>query len=79
LHKEPSFRNVEKNAFQNLFRPIEVEDDYYSSESNTPIEILLEDELRDLISNTIEKLPPRRKMIYKMIKDSMIVKTSDNC
>jgi RNA polymerase sigma-70 factor (ECF subfamily) len=67
--KNQALGTLKKNAFQNLFRPIEVEDDYYSSESNTPIEILLEDELRDLISNTIEKLPPRRKMIYKMIKD----------
>jgi RNA polymerase sigma-70 factor (ECF subfamily) len=34
-----------------------------------PYEAILADELRHVIIATVEKLPPKRRMVYKMVKD----------
>lgn len=47
----------------------DVDIDFFSQEHVDPIEKLIEKELRELISNTIERLPLKRKMVYKLIKD----------
>lgn len=51
------------------FHSVDPEGTFLLSEQVNPERILLDDELRNLIYTTVENLPPRRKMIYKMIKD----------
>ncbi|MEQ9289437.1 MAG: RNA polymerase sigma-70 factor [Cyclobacteriaceae bacterium] len=47
----------------------DIDTDFFSHEFVDPMEKLLEKELRQLISNTVEALPLKRKMVYKLIKD----------
>ena len=46
----------------------DIDTDFFSHEYIDPMEKLIEKELRELISNTIEGLPLKRKMVYKLIK-----------
>jgi RNA polymerase sigma-70 factor (family 1) len=58
VKKSKRFQVVNDNEF-----------DYLSSDYTDPAQKLIEDELRKLITATIENLPPKRKMVYKMVKD----------
>lgn len=44
-------------------------EDFFSAERIDPYEKYLESELRDLLNKTIELLPPKRQMVFKLIKD----------
>ncbi len=47
---------------------------------STPAEQLLEKELRAIVSRIIEALPPKRQMVYKLVKDEgMRQKLQPNC
>ena len=48
---------------------IDSENDFFLKEYEDPYEKLIEKELRNLIFSTVESLPPKRKMVYKMVKD----------
>ena len=48
---------------------IEGLEDIFSTERVDPYEKYLESELRELLNKTIEKLPPKRQMVFKLIKD----------
>ena len=47
----------------------DIKEDFVSSNHVEPLELVLADELRDFITETVNAFPPRRKIIYKMIKD----------
>ena len=48
---------------------IDDEDDFMCKEFVDPLEELVAKELRLLIANTVERLSPKRRMVYKLIKD----------
>lgn len=48
---------------------IDEEEDFICSEFVDPLEKLITDELRLMITQTVEALSPRRRMVYKLIKD----------
>jgi len=48
---------------------VELSDDHLTHQYVQPYETILADELRQIIFNTVEKLPPKRRMVYKMVKD----------
>lgn len=43
--------------------------DYFQPDVVDPCEQLLEKELRSIISRIVEALPPKRQMVYKLVKD----------
>ena len=43
--------------------------DFLTDNFIQPLELLMEKELREVIGNVVESLPPQRKLVYKMIKD----------
>lgn len=47
----------------------DIPEDYLTSNYIRPFESILENELRDVITEIVEKLPPQRRLVYKMIKD----------
>ena len=51
------------------FHSVDPEGMFLLSEHVNPERLFLDDELRNIIFRTVENLPPRRKMIYKLIKD----------
>lgn len=51
------------------YHSIDTTQDFLSPEYIDPYEKYIEKELRDLIVRTVEALPPKRKMVYKLIKD----------
>lgn len=48
---------------------IDDEDDFICGEFVDPLEKLITDELRVLVTRTVEGLSPKRRMVYKLIKD----------
>jgi RNA polymerase sigma-70 factor (ECF subfamily) len=67
--KNQALSSIKKVSARISFNSIDMEGTQLSSEQVNPESIFLDDELRDLVFKTVENLPPRRKMIYKMIKD----------
>ena len=82
--KLPEIKNFEgylylaiKNQALNLLRKqqlrsghsIDIGEDHLTQKFVQPYETILADELRQIIFTTVEKLPPKRRMVYKMIKD----------
>ena len=47
----------------------DIRDDLLTDSFVQPFELILEDELRTCIQQVVEKLPPQRRLVYKMIKD----------
>ncbi len=45
---------------------------FLSAHVSDPVEKILEQELRQLIFRTVEKLPRQRKLVYKLIKDESL-------
>jgi RNA polymerase sigma-70 factor (family 1) len=67
-----SIKNESLNHIKKMKRFQVIKDnefDYLSSDYTDPFQKLIENELRQLITDTVEKLPPKRKMAYKMVKD----------
>ncbi len=62
-----NFIKQNKKSFGHL--SVENIEDFYSTERIDPYEKYLESELRDLLNKTIENLPPKRQMVFKLIKD----------
>ncbi len=61
--------NFQKKESKHKLSITDTDTDFFSHEFVDPMEKLIEKELRELISNTIEGLPLKRKMVYKLIKD----------
>ena len=58
-----------KKEKKHRFVVVDSENDFFLKEYVDPYEKLIERELRDLIFNTVENFPPKRRMVYKLIKD----------
>jgi RNA polymerase sigma-70 factor (ECF subfamily) len=67
--KNQSLNYIKQNKKHLSHLSIENIEDYFSAERIDPHEKYLESELRDLLNKTIEKLPPKRQMVFKLIKD----------
>lgn len=67
--KNEALNNIKLSKRNNNLVSIENENDCFSSDFVDPYTKLVEEELRNLIYCTIEKLPPKRRMVYKLIKD----------
>lgn len=71
------FRAVKNESLNHLKRekqyyninPIDEERDFISKSFTDPLEKLIEDELRTVIAKAVESLSPKRRMVYKLIKD----------
>lgn len=61
--------NFLKRESKHKMNTFDMDTDFFSHEYIDPIKKLIEKELRELISTTIEGLPLKRKMVYKLIKD----------
>lgn len=59
LHKRYSYHTM----------PAEHEKDHFLPDVIDPCEKLLEKELRERITVIVEALPPKRRMVYKLVKD----------
>lgn len=66
--KNQSLTYLKKNKAR-AFNSIEMLYDHPSAGNNNPEEDVITQELQDLVFNTIESLPPRRKLVFNMIKD----------
>ena len=70
------FRSIKNEAINHLKKEnkvavysLEDGEELISEEHIDPLEKLLNNELRLVISKTVERLSPKRKMVYKLIKD----------
>lgn len=70
------FRSIKNEAINFLKKEkrmpvysINESEDFICGEFIDPLEKLISNELRLLVANTIEKLSPKRRMVYKLIKD----------
>lgn len=67
--KNQALSFIKHTSSRMSFHAVDPEGVLLQSEQVNPERLLLDDELRNLIHQTVENLPPRRKMIYKLIKD----------
>mgnify|MGYP006198347605 CR=1 FL=1 len=67
--KNQSFNFLDSQKKESKLSSIDEESDYLTSQYTNPIDKIIEQELTDLISLTVEKLPPKRKLVYQFIKD----------
>lgn len=67
--KNQCLNQLKKNKRkENLFSPLDFQD-CKTGEYTQPLEQLLTSELRDKIAGCVDRLPHKRKLVYKMIKD----------
>jgi len=66
--KNQSLTYLKKNKAR-AFNSIEMLYDHPSAGNNNPEEDVITQELQDLVFHTIESLPPRRKLVFQMIKE----------
>src|SRR5690554_5713514 len=67
--KNQSLNRIKKNKRRDwLFSPIDF-DDVKTGEYLQPLNLLLHKELREEIIRLVEKLPHKRRLVFKMIKD----------
>ena len=67
--KNQCLNQLKKNKRQNkIFTPLDLQD-CKTGEYTQPLEQLLTSELRDKIAVCVDKLPQKRRLVYKMIKD----------
>ena len=67
--KNQSLNFIKQNKKNLSHLSIENLEDFFSTERIDPHEKYLESELRNLLNKTIELLPPKRQMVFKLIKD----------
>jgi len=67
--KNQCLNQLKKNKRQKkIFTPLDLQD-FKTGESSQPLEQLLTSELRDKIAGCVDRLPQKRRLVYKMIKD----------
>ena len=67
--KNQALNLIKKNNRKSQCLLSDIPQDYLTNTYIQPIHIVLENELRSLITQTVENLPPQRRIVYKMIKD----------
>ena len=67
--KNQCLNQLKKNKRKSsLFSPIDLQD-FKTNEYTQPLEQLVTSELRDKIAGCVDRLPHKRRLVYKMIKD----------
>jgi RNA polymerase sigma-70 factor (ECF subfamily) len=54
---------------ERLFKPVDNEKDIFLPDNSDPHAYLVEKELSEMIAGVIERLPPKRRMVYRLVKD----------
>lgn len=54
---------------RDVLKPLEDEKDHFLPDLVDPCEQLLEKELRAIVFKIVNELPPKRRMVYKLVKD----------
>lgn len=67
--KNEGLNQLKLQKKERLFMPLDDEDDVFFPDLTDPHEWMVEKELRGIVTTIVEKLPPKRRMVYKMIKD----------
>lgn len=67
--KNGALSSLKKVSSRIAYHSIDIERETLLVQEVNPERKLLDDELQELIHKAVENLPPRRRMIYKMIKD----------
>lgn len=67
--KNTALNYIKKQELHLSYCSREKEEVYWLTGVSSPIEKVLEEELRHVIFQTVERLPERRKIVYKLIKD----------
>jgi RNA polymerase sigma-70 factor (ECF subfamily) len=67
--KNEALNQLKLQKKEQLFKPIDYEEDIFLPDLADPHEWMVEKELREIVTAIVEKLPPKRRMVYKMIKD----------
>lgn len=67
--KNQSLTLIKKIKLVHNHRPLEDMNDYLIPENSTPEEILINNELYDIVRKEIERMPPKRRTIFMLIKE----------
>lgn len=67
--KNQSLNQLKKQKKFTILQPSELAPDYPLKLSSNPLEQIIEKELRQEIENTVNALPPKRKMVFQLVKD----------
>ena len=67
--RNQAFTFLKRNKKRLLHDSIEDKNDYILSDYRNPENSFISSELYILVSNSIEKLPPKRKIIFKLVKE----------
>ncbi len=67
--KNEAINQLKHQRRDQVFRPIDNEKDIFLPDVTDPHECLVEKELREAVSAIVEALPPKRRMVYRLIKD----------
>lgn len=66
--KNQALNQLKKQQLRNG-HSIDISEDHLTHQCVKPYETILAEELRQIIFDTVENLPPKRRMVYKMVKD----------
>ena len=67
--KHQAINYSKRNISKSQMHLDDIPKDFLTDNFVQPLELVLEKELREVIGNVVESLPPQRKLVYKMIKD----------
>lgn len=67
--KNEALNLIKSKRLRHTHTSYEDQSDFLTSDFTDPYEIYVANELSELIFKTVEKLPPKRKLVYKFIKD----------
>ncbi len=67
--KNEALNLLKSKRLKHAYTSYEDQSDFLTSDFTDPYEVYVANELSELTFNTIEKLPPKRKLVYKFIKD----------
>ena len=67
--KNQSYTYLKKNKNRLIFDSIDQKEDYIISNFKNPENSLISDELFQLVKKVVQKLPPKRKAVYQLIKE----------
>lgn len=67
--KNQSYTYIKKNKNRLIFDSIDQKKDYIISNFKNPENSLISDELFQLVKKVVQKLPPKRKAVYQLVKE----------
>lgn len=67
--RNQAFTYLKKNKHKTLIEPIDQKEDYILPDYKNPENSLISDELFLLVNQVIQELPPKRKVIFLLVKE----------